>query len=264
MTVTTSTRTTRMGRNAEIVAMRRRGHTLQEIADDYGLTREAVRLIVRPHVTRVEAQAARDASTQRLVEMYRDELADAARQGKHPRRVARELGLPQTVTADAMRAVRMKDPRITDASRERHRATTRRTSRVRYSDEDVFAAIRRAAEILGRTPGHNAYDRLRAEGRLGDNAPTSIRVIQRYGWCAACAMAGLAPNARPSSPRVGAISIDYARVSATLQRIREQLGYRPSMAEYDRLRDADDPSANTLRISRSRNGWTQVLAEYCG
>jgi hypothetical protein len=62
-------------------------------------------------------------------------------------------------------------------------------------------------------------------------------------------MAGLAPNARPSDPRVGATSIRLrARLPPRFQRIREQLGYRPSMAEYDRLRDADDPSANTLRI----------------
>lgn len=66
------------------------------------------------------------------------------------------------------------------------------TRTARYSDDDIFAAMRAAAGQCGEPLSHNRYDGVTQDG------PSAARIIQRFGsWSKACAAAGLT-SAAPS------------------------------------------------------------------
>lgn len=253
---TTTNQDPRTERVARMVTLRLQGATLQDVADEYGLSRQRVQQLTAPYVDPAEARDAHHAAVERLVSMFRDELTEAALSGADPAATARLIGLPVGRVRAVMAAARQGMPM--DA---RRAAWRQRTGAPRWTDADITDALTRAADLLGCTPGVKSYDGLRASGSL--TGPSGVLICVRVGWAEACRRAGLAPNDRPTSPAVGARGYSDEDFRVALSRVAGVLGYKPSMREYDELRHQDEPLAVTIR-ARCGTSWGVALSRFVG
>lgn len=248
-------------RAAAMVAMARQGASLREIGDQFGMAREtARRCLSRAGVStaafeeaRLARRAARRAAWwEEVVDQHGEEAERLWREGALTPEVAKALGVPLRVAAALVRE------RITEGERRRRRGEAR--GKELWPPEATFAALRQAATILGCTPGQKAYDRLLGEGQI--SGPSSGRIVQRFGWAAACREAGLEPNRRHPSGRFGAPKYSEQAMTRALLRVQRELGKRPSHGSYASRRRPDEPSAGTIRLRFGR--WLAALDALLG
>ncbi|WP_164983782.1 Z1 domain-containing protein [Cellulomonas endophytica] len=175
-------------RDAQIVAMRASGSTLQEIGDGFGLTREAVRQILtkRGGVSSSEARQARAAEAQRRdARAVRDLRADVL---AHPGTTVEEVADRVALPVDEVRRLLPDDVR---------RLLVRPQPWVspRWSHDQTMQALVDAATFewpLSST----AYDDLLRVGEV--QGPSAVRIGQVYGsFSAACEAAGVEPVRAP-------------------------------------------------------------------
>ena len=116
-----------------------------------------------------------------------------------------------------------------------------------FSDEDILAALRAVAGLLGEPLSHGKYDSAEHSG------PSSARVIQRFGsWSAACAAAGV---------RSGAASRTYASKwdrESVIAAVRAFPGSTYAQYEAWAREDSARPSAATVR--NVLGGWAAAKA----
>lgn len=110
--------------------------------------------------------------------------------------------------------------------------------RLRYTDEDLVAEIRRFAEEVngGETPSVKEWERFGP----AVGAPAAATVVNRFGtWSTAMAAAGLAPN-RGTGP---GHARRFAREDAVaaLRACADERGRLPSYQEYERWQAANRP-----------------------
>lgn len=229
-------------RNQQILALRRQGKSLREIANIVGLSHETVALVCRKNglgrITLAQARALDATQRERIVEAWRE--------GESPKSIAQREGV---YIATVGRVVEQ-DATERDKEARRILINTRRPQRKRIADETIYAAVRKCGDALGRMPTTAEYRTFAQENGL----PSGPTIQKRMGWRAALVGAGYEP--RYGRGRGPAFTEDecWNAVRAT----RDELGRVPSIAEYERLRGHrnDQPGAQTVR-SRC-GGWTRV------
>ena len=140
------------------------------------------------------------------------------------------------------------------------RGAQKNSDQNRSPEEWALQALRNAARILGRTPSSHTYDELRAKGLI--DGPGSTTITTRFGWAAACELAGLTPNPRSPSPRFGSRTYSEGDLRAAMRRVTDAVGHRPSLTEYDAHRQAGEPTAAAIR--QRYGSWLFARSELLG
>lgn len=235
-------------RNVAIAQARLNGATLDEIGEQFGVTRERIRQILK----RSGGPTAADARAARA-------QAAALDDAELEQRIRAALDALGPSTADEV-AERM------DESRDRISRlwpTDRAHLRVRdadwvvqeWSDEQIFDALRTASSYVFPLTTKE-YSQLVAVGEV--EGPSLPRINQRFGsWLKACELAGVEAG-RPrrdnyQSRWTDAELLDFAR------RYLEDPDFSGAVGNYDdwkRQRDPGGPSAMTIRNRLGR--WSDV------
>jgi hypothetical protein len=231
--------------------LREQGHSLDEIALRFNVSRERVRQILGTHGgpdTRNVAEARRRRAEQQAEERIAELLA-MWRAGEEVGRAASALGLPRAVCRDAIARYASEVDRFTrraSLARARDVATT-------YSDRDLIVAVSSIAARLGRVPSAKEYALLARELEL----PCLTTVANRLGgWTNAVRAAGLAPVSMPARTRSRRWTTEACW--AAMRRVTAELGQIPTVGGYDRhtAGRSDLPSSETVRNRLGR--WSTI------
>jgi len=231
--------------------LREQGHSLDEIALRFAVSRERVRQILHAHGgpdTRNVA-AARRRRAEQQVQARIAELLALWRAGEELGRAASALGLPAAICRDAIaRSASELDrfERKASLARARNGATT-------YSDRDIIAAVSAMAAHLGRVPSAKEYALLARELEL----PCLTTVANRIGgWTNAVRAAGLTPVSMPARTRSRRWTAEACW--AAMHRVTAELGQIPTVGGYDRhaAGRSDLPSSETVRTRLGR--WSTI------
>jgi uncharacterized protein (DUF433 family) len=239
-------------RIVQIRTLREAGHSLDEIAARFGITRERVRQILRAHGA-PDPELVAEARRQRaalLAESRVDELLALWRAGHETGSAASALGL-QTAACKSTIARFATD---VDKAARRASMSGARGSQT-YSERDIIVALRAVAAGLGRVPSAKEYALL-ARGLELPSLPT---VLNRMGgWSRAVTAAGMKPLATPVSARPRRWT--EAACWSALRGVVEELGEIPTVLCYERhaAGRTDLPSAATLRNRLGR--WSAIAA----
>lgn len=232
-------------RNQQILAMRREGKSLREIANIVGLSHEAVALVCRKNgMGRVVLAQARS-----LPEDQRRRIVDAWVTGEHPRQIAEREG---TYISTVVRVV---DADATQAEREQRRVNVnvnRSRPEAQIPAARLYEAIRECADALGKVPTSADYRDYAQANQL----PSVATIQKRLGWRKALTSAGFEP---PQIAGRGPTFTD-SECWDEVRALRNQLGRTPSIREYDRLvgHRPDKPGSQTVR--HRCGGWANIVA----
>jgi transposase len=240
-------------RMRQMRALRERGYSLDEIALQFGVSRERVRQILRaygaPDPDSVADARRRRASQQ--AEARVDELLAMWRAGTEASTVAAALGLQ----AAACRSTIARFATEVDRAARKASLSGGRGAKT-YSERDILVALRAVAAGLGRVPSAKEYALL-ARGLELPSLPT---VLNRLGgWTRAVHASGLTPLAPAGSARRRRWT--ESACWAALRRVVEELGEVPTVLAYERHAAGrhDLPSSATLRNRLGR--WSAISAQ---
>lgn len=231
------------------------GATLEEVGQEFKLTRERIRqIIVRAgYSTASLRKKGRTVRKRRIFEIYRPEIESLLAEGKAPNEVARALRLPLDLVAIADAA----DPEYS----RRRKTLRRKVSSPKYTNEEVLDCLRSANRILGGVLTTAEYGRVARQRTFPDGRPwpTQQTAILRFGsWRAALGQAGLPFN--PSTPIAGKRVFEASHCIDALIEVERALGHLPSVKEYERYARQMGgalPSAATVRHRFGR--WPDAL-----
>lgn len=237
----------RRHRDAAIAARRTQGLSLAAIAEEFGMTRERVRQIVREQggPGRADVRRIRQAKEATAREALRDRCLEHL--SWHP-------GLTLTELAQALE-VEPGDVRDALGSERRRLLAPKPRHVRRATDEDLLGELRLAGGLIRGPLTGAAYDRI----ARGLGLPSRAHQIQRFGsWARACELAGVTPG-KPSRAA-------YTRrwtaeeMLGWVARYLRQPSCRGTYAGYSDYarRTPDAPSAETVRITIGP--WGQVKA----
>jgi hypothetical protein len=170
----------RLARELDMLTMRSRGATFEEIGREFGLTRERVRQLLDEHELLIEAQRSKMEIKART--SLRIEVASviAANPGVSKKVLCARVGAPweEVNAAIPARWVKFLGAGV-------------RQQKLRWSETKILSALQMAAEH--ETPlSQNTFDRLVGEGVI--DCCSTVRIAQVFGkWSRACEMAGVKP-----------------------------------------------------------------------
>lgn len=225
------------------------GATYEEIAVEYGVTRERVRQVLMPTADdRAKSDAERDQHKRDRAAHYAEDIKKMLIEG------ATRSAVVKTFMVRHIDVERIASG-LTDTERVYSRAR-RFVSDEKWSDDDIIRILREAAASRGTdTIGATAYMRLRErQAARGVDWPSAALIIKRMGWSNACERAGLRATERPRG--MGLRRFSDEDIERALLRVAKILGRGPSQAEYRRLRQDGEPKDGVIR-NRFGN-WTQA------
>ncbi|MET7132988.1 hypothetical protein MT994_02565 [Cellulosimicrobium sp. MI9406] len=238
--------TTTQDRDRQIYEMRQAGATLDEVGQEFGLTRERVRQIVSNMggVDRAAVRAARFTEREGRDQRVRDRVFSVVATGLA--RSTAEVAIMSDVDEETVR-------RIGGKELSAYLGVTKRGS-VRWTEDDVISALGTAATYewpLSR----NAYQELIDEGEI--HGPSAARIEQLYGWAAACELAGVESSRRRRRDYQSSWTDDdlwhFARTYV------EHSGPTASFHGYDTWRTEHAPGAPSSGVLRGRlGGWNET------
>lgn len=233
------------------------GATLQEIGDQYGITRERVRQLIGAggfSMANLKGKS-RQARKDRVLRDHGDAISALLGEGDLASEVAVKLGVP----FDLVRELDVANP---DYAR-RRRLIRPRTGSLRYSIEEVLQCLREANRTLGGVLTTADYDRFRSSRRFPDGRPwpTNQTASLRYGsWRKALEAAGLESN--PSTPITGKFRFSEAECIAAVRAAEAIYGRLPTVEEYDKYTvkmRAAAPGTSTVRQRLGNGSWQATL-----
>ena len=239
------------GRVREMYALYEAGATLQEVGEQYDITRERVRQLFGEHGLHVRS-IAEAAALRRESELGRasDVVREFERSGDE-REVAKKLGLSAT-SVHAIVNANIENPRL-------HRK--RRTPKKRYSDQELIDCLREASVALGGVLTTGAYSEFARTRRFKDGRPwpTHQTHFHRFGsWRKALSNAGLRSNR--ASAIAGQHVFEREHCIDSVRDLARTLARAPTAAEYEQYARASNGAAPSLATVRNRCGrWYEVL-----
>lgn len=232
------------------------GHTLDEVGQEYGLTRERVRqvLVAAGYQTRTKGElrdlriAVDDERAPEVLAMFREE-GDIDR-------VAARVGLTTGRVRDLL------------SRHEPDRRAFRRAREgawARYSDQEVMDSIRAAAtEVANRNGGQvltgHAYERIRKERTLPDGRPwpsMQTAAIRFGSWRATLEKLGLRANR--SSGAAGRQRFSRDDCIEAVREARRLLGRVPTASEYQALASQLDDMPSVATVRHRIGSWQRAL-----
>lgn len=220
------------------------GETLEEIGKRYGLSRERVRQIIET----VGGPTGSEVKDLRAKRQAKQVAEDAARLRKlmhqNPGRTRAELAELSGIPANRIGELLGEDARF---------LVTVKGSRERFSDEDIFRALRDAAALLDKPLSNVRYATVAAE--VG--GPSVPRIMQRFGtWLNACEAAGVRAGGQGRGNYIRRWT--KPEILASVAEYLQSEDCEASYAGYDRWsRTAPDaPSGTTVRNNLGR--WADV------
>jgi hypothetical protein len=235
------------------------GATLDEVGEDFGLTRERVRQLFRRSglETRSNAETLglkREADRQRA-----DEIVEAFRRSRDVGIVAVELEIPKLTIRGVLRE---------KLSAGEYRALTRKsypTVEKRYSDEELIGFLREASAVLGTTVRGVAYDELARTRRTPDGRqwPTRQTSALRFGsWRDALLAAGLDAHVSSGVGLRGRFNTEQCLEA--VRAVYERLGKTPTRDEYDQCARESAGELPSLSTVHARcGGWKNAVRVAC-
>jgi transposase len=240
-------------RMRQMRTLREQGFSLDEIALQFGVSRERIRQILRAFGA-PDPELVADARRRRaavLAEARVDELLAMWRAGHEPRRAAIALGLQAAACRSTIARF------ATDVDKAARRASlSGARGAPTYSERDIIVALRAVAAGLGRVPSAKEYALL-ARGLELPSLPT---VLNRMGgWSVAVEAAGMTPVAAHASARTRRWT--QSACWHALRRVADELAEIPTVLSYDRHATGrpDLPSSATLRNRLGR--WSAISAQ---
>ena len=231
------------------------GATLDEVGEDFGISRERVRQLFGRAGLKTRSMA-ETAQLKREADRHRtDEIVEGFRRSKDVALVATELEIAKRTIIEVVRA------ELPPEEYQPPRSKAPRAATKRYSDEELIGFLREASAALGTTLSSQAYDSVALGRRTADGRPwpTKQTAALRFGsWRAAVIAAGL--DAHPPSGAGTRRRFNAQDCVEAVRAVGERLGRRPSRKEYERCARASAgelPSASTLRTRCG--GWNDVL-----
>lgn len=122
-----------------------------------------------------------------------------------------------------------------------------------YTDEEIIAALRRAAEHEGSPLAADHYDAFEAQ----HGGPSSIRIIQRFEtWNAACTAAGLEVN-----PSHGSYTKKWTP-QEMLEHVADYLalGGSSSIRGYEKYASATEHAPSSQTVRNEFGKWSVIKA----
>jgi hypothetical protein len=232
-------------RRVRLTALYQQGLSRGEMADELGICPDWVRqLLGRYEVPRAPLYERR---YHQAVFAREEEIVAAFLRLRSDTAVAGELGL------QVAHVRRLVDAEVPEAGVLRR---ARRTLSQAYTDEELLAALRKAAVELPSPMAIEPYRRWARERCSGDPWPSPEIVALRFGgWRRALVRAGLPANSR----RGPQATYDYATVVQAVAAAWRDLREYPSVARYDAWRTGRPqfPAAATAR--RLVRSWDELL-----
>jgi hypothetical protein len=233
-------------RRSHLASLYERGLSNREIALELGVSGERVRqLLRRCEITAVPLgerryQAAISGREAEIAEAFLESRSDAA--------AARALGL------DERHVRRLVDAAVPEADVLRRK---RRSHRPRHSDDELVAALQRAALDLPSPMGYHAFKDWGAAQAGGLSQPGPQVVALRFGgWRRALAQAGLPVN-QAGGPHP---TYDLDDVLGAIAAAWRDLGRAPSVAGYEAWRGARPGLPAPATARRFGESWDDLLA----
>lgn len=230
-----------------MVAMRADGHTLEDIAQQFNLTRERVRQVTSPHVPASEARASRRRRREAEVQEMQAAIEAAFVSGKSKYEVREEFNLTHEEWIQATAAM--------DEYSKRVAASNRAIGfRKEYDDEVLLIALQDCAEEIGRTPGIYTFN-----DWIGNTSIAQSLVARHDTWRQACVAAGLKPNKRHKNEKFGGRKYSDEDVKLAYHRIRRIVGRRPTIGEWAELRQPNEITNHAIR--KRYKHWIMFIEE---
>jgi hypothetical protein len=235
-----------------MIERRWRGHTLDEIGAEFGVTRERVRQLLKKHGG-PSAQEIRDhrAAAARCAELARKEAVSRTLRdtldGRGP------LTMAEMVEATGLEASVVSKHWPADLAHLRLWGTGARESR--WTDEDICGALQQAA-VYEFPLTATAYSELRQVGQI--SGPSVPLIGQRFGtWRGACEVAGVVAG-DPSTRGYESMWTDEDLLQIARAYLMDPSGPHSAgrFDEWKRANAPDGPSAQTLR--KRFGSWTEV------
>ncbi len=176
-------------REDQIIRLRASGATLQEIGNQFGITRERVRQILAKNPVAPDRKLARSARVAKVVASQERNLEQAKLQLNLQWKRYKLLG-----PDEAAHTLGVSKKQLLSISTKAQAATILGNSiaharEVQWTDLQCISALKKAARLA--TPlSHTKYDELRQAGKF--DGPSAILLLKRYGtWLSACKAAGI-------------------------------------------------------------------------
>lgn len=234
------------------------GETYQDLGNEFGVSRERIRQVMRP--SREQVKAAFAARRQAIIDMnlrHSDEINELAATGLSAQDVAIRLSLPRWFVTEFMVKYLSEE-----AKTERYERSIKQMSESsrRWTEDDMVAAIKEIAGWLN-------VDCLSIDGysieRDRDRHPSHVTIVAVIGWNEACRRAGLEVNS--TGPKGwGARHFTNEQVLSALERVVNELGHIPSSYEYANSHREDEPSHGIIvrrmneMYGNGESGWSLV------
>jgi hypothetical protein len=243
-------------RAATMFAVYSTGATLQEVGEQYGISRERVRQILKANDYPVRSvketaalhRAGEHALASQIVTLHR-QLGDA-------REVANRLGVTCVTVQEVLRAREIANPQPASPRRRKLGRTQKR-----YTDQELLECVKTASKKLGGVLTTSAYTAFIRGRTLSDGRPWPSHqcMQQRFGsWRATLQRAGLRAN--PASAIAGQRLFEAGHCVDAIRHVAREVGHTPTAAEYDLRARASDGGLPSLPTVRNRlGGWLNAL-----
>ena len=238
-------------RRSQMLAQWLTGRTFVEIGAEYGITKQAVHLVLKPVITpeiraRHDTKLAERQAQKRQADQAQlvARLTELMSEGASRSTILRELAISEFVFGRIKAKV---DPAL-----ERRWYSVTHQGTFKYSDEEVSAALREAAALNGGKLSRDDYERLRQDH---PDWPSGSLFFRR-GWNKELAQAGIPTT--PRSPWLGSIYSDE-QYQVAVRRVGKIYGRLFEFGEYEAERLPGEPGAAMMCRRFGGSHWIDAL-----
>ena len=240
-------------RALEMHAMYQEGHSLQQVGTRFKLTRERVRQIfVREHLPIRSVREAAALKKARMRNLHQAEIERLAGGGLSAAEIAARVSIPRTDVHEILEL---------DEGYRRRKRIVEKSSRPRYSDEELVRCLREANIAIGGVLTTAAYTEFSRGRKFADGRPwpTHQTPFLRFGsWRAGLAAAGLASN--PTSAIAGKRLFTKGHCVEAILEVEREIGQLPTASEYEQRAAHSNGVLPSLATVRHRLGtWSDAL-----